>query len=73
MPFNKKLRLFARYDLFDKNDDRDNYDEKTTIFGASYDLLKGVMPWIALEDKEFESGLNKSDYKLYQLGLAIKF
>jgi hypothetical protein len=73
MPFNKKLRLFARYDLFDKNDDMDNYDEKTTIFGASYDLLKGVMPWVALEDKEFESGLNKSDYKLYQLGLAINF
>ena len=73
MPFHKKLRLFARYDLFDKNDDRDNYDEKTTILGTSYDLLKGVTPWVALEDKEFESGLNKSDYKLYQLGLAINF
>jgi hypothetical protein len=73
MPFHKKLRLFARYDIFDKNDDRDNYDEKTTILGTSYDLLKGVTPWVALEDKEFESGLNKSDYKLYQLGLAINF
>jgi hypothetical protein len=72
MPFHKKLRIFARYDVYDKDNNRDNYDENTKIYGVSYDLDKGIMAWAGLEDKEYDSGLNKNDYKLTQVGLAIK-
>lgn len=73
MPFNKKLRIFGRYDVYDDDDNKADYDEKTTIGGLSYDLVKGVIVWAAIEDKDFESGLNKNDFKLTQIGVAIKF
>lgn len=75
MPFHTKLKIFARYDVYDDNDTLANYDEETTIYGASYDLTKGVMAWGAVEDKDYKSGLEGShtDYEMTQVGLAIKF
>ena len=75
MPFHKPLRIFARYDLYDDDDsaaDSDK-DEKTTIYGISYDLTKGVMPWAAIEDKDFEDPADGDDHKMFQLGMQIKF
>jgi len=75
MPFHKKLRIFARYDLYDDDasaSDSDK-DEKTTIYGVSYDLAKGVMPWIAMETKDFEDPADGDDYDMFQTGLEIKF
>jgi len=75
MPFHKPLRIFARYDLYDDDAseaDTDK-DEKTTIYGISYDLIKGVMPWIAFEKKDFEDSADGDDYDMIQVGLQIKF
>jgi hypothetical protein len=74
-PFHRQLRAFARYDVYDDNSNRGNYDEETMIYGVSYDLVKGVMAWAAVERKDYESGLESShtDYKMCQLGLAISF
>jgi len=75
MPFHKPLRIFARYDLYDDDASEANTDkdEKTTIFGVSYDLTKGVMPWIAMEQKDFEDDADGDDYDMIQVGLQIKF
>jgi len=75
MPFHKKLRIFARYDLYDDDAsaaDTDK-DEKTTIYGVSYDLAKGVMPWIAIETKDFEDPADGTDYDMFQVGMQISF
>ena len=75
MPFHKPLRIFARYDIYDDDASAANTDkdEKTTIFGVSYDLTKGVMPWIAMEQKDFEDDADGDDYDMIQVGLQIKF
>jgi len=75
MPFHKQLRIFARYDVYDDDAsaaDTDK-DEKTTIYGISYDLAKGVMPWIAIETKDFEDPADGTDYDQFQVGMEIKF
>jgi len=73
MPFEEKLRIFARYDVYDKDDSKPDYDETTTIYGVSYDFSKGVMAWAGIEDKDYDRGLNKNDYRMIQVALAIKF
>lgn len=75
MPFHKPLRIFARYDIYDDDASAANTDkdEKTTIYGISYDLTKGVMPWIAMEKKDFEDSADGDDYDMIQVGLQINF
>jgi hypothetical protein len=75
MPFHKPLRIFARYDIYDDDASAANTDkdEKTTIYGISYDLTKGVMPWVAIEKKDFEDSADGDDYDMFQVGLQIKF
>jgi hypothetical protein len=75
MPFHKPLRIFARYDIYDDDASAANTDkdEKTTIYGISYDLTKGVMPWVAIEKKDFEDPADGDDYDMIQVGLQIKF
>lgn len=74
MPFDKKLRAFGRYIVYDHDKDASNLKEKTSIFGLSYDLAKTVMPWVAIEDKDWEDGHTKeNDYTMYQVGLLVSF
>jgi len=74
MPFDKKFRVFGRYIIYDHDKDASNLKEKTSIFGLSYDLAKTVMPWVAIEDKDWEDGHTKeNDYTMYQVGLLVNF
>lgn len=73
MRFHPNLRAFGRHDVYDHNDDKDDREEKTTIYGISYDLTKGVMPWAAVEEVDLENCHGKDDYTTYQAGLQVKF
>jgi hypothetical protein len=74
MPFDKNLRAFGRYIVYDHDKDASNLKEKTSIFGLSYDLAKTVMPWVAIENKDWEDGHTKeNDYTMYQVGLLVSF
>ncbi|MCF7862176.1 hypothetical protein K9M79_08115 [Candidatus Woesearchaeota archaeon] len=69
-PFHKKLRAFFRYDVYNIHYDYVKMGEYTMIYGLSYNLLKGVMPWTGIEQKFYDEG---DDSLTYQAGLAIKF
>ncbi len=73
MPFDKRIRAFARLDVYDANDDISNYDEETLIYGLSFDLLKGLVIWTGIEEKGYEKARNQADSDTYQVGLAISF
>ena len=72
MPFNKDLRAFGRYDVYDRNENQPNDKVETLIYGASYDLAKGVMAWAAMEDTDNENP-STADMKQTQIGLAVEF
>jgi len=74
MPFNKRLVLFGRYDVYDPNTDAELTVEKITTLGCSYNIIeKNLMLWSAIEDTNYEANAGEEDHTDYMVGLQIKF
>ncbi|MBF0474463.1 MAG: hypothetical protein HQK57_05615 [Deltaproteobacteria bacterium] len=74
MPFWPCLRLFAKYDDYTPDDDaRTSAEEKTQIYGISYDLAKGLMVYTAMERTNYDLKSAGPDTSLYQMGLKAEF
>ncbi|OPY93094.1 MAG: hypothetical protein A4E73_00466 [Syntrophaceae bacterium PtaU1.Bin231] len=72
IPTMEKLRLFGKYYFYDPNTDR-SLGYKTYVAGLSYDVAPEFMPFIAFEQRIFDSAAGGNNYDKYQVGFQLKF
>jgi len=72
IPTLEKLRVFGKYYFYDPNTDRSN-GYKTYVAGLSYDVSPEFMPFVAFEQRIFDSAAGGNGYDKYQVGFQLKF
>jgi hypothetical protein len=64
--------VFGKYYFYDPNTDRSN-GYKTYVAGLSYDVSPEFMPFVAFEQRTFDSAAGGNGYDKYQVGFQLKF
>jgi len=70
-PWDKRLRLFGRYDYWDPDTDESDDKEKRYLGGVSFDLYKGVM--LILDYEHLDLPKNRPNEHFLQTVLQIKY